>query len=240
MNAVTFSLAILLAGLVIVFIIAKLGSKVIKLLSWKICALTAGVYIGLLILSYPLLCLLPDNDFIKSAQQRDETVAATQSLLNALYHEPPILNEETIAHSKGVFKNSSRSFPFSSHQISLNIQQGPGNHHIFIKKKETSDGIIDVSTYVTAHYIGNVDFSKQVSPPTIILKDNMMHLIFPNLQTMNYQQINYDFTLSQFKAAGDNGSTMRSHYGEQLVYIRVPKNIELNIPKDQPLIHEID
>lgn len=243
MNTVMLSQAILLAisltgGLSLFFIVTKLWPRIFRFLSWKICALTAGVYLGVLLLSYPILWRLPDKGLIPSAEQRDDAGAAAQSLLEAIYGQQPGLNEETIAHNQGVSKSGSRSFPVASRQLSLDIQKSSGNLNIFIEKKGTSDGRIDVSTYITAHFIGNVDFSKQISPPAILLKDETLQVIFPGFQTLNYQRLNDDFTLKQFKTKDSNNNL--TLYGEQLVYIRVPANIQLNLNKDQGVIHELN
>lgn len=238
MNAVMLILAISLASvLVLVFIVTKFWPWVFRFLSWKTCTLTAGVYLGVLLLSYPLLWQLPDKNLIPSAEQRDDADAAAQSLLSALYRQQPGLNEETIAHNRGVSKNGSWSFPVASRQLSLNIQKSSGIPHIFIEKKETSDSRLDVSTYITAHFINNADFSKQIPPPAIFLKDETLQVIFPGFQTLNYQQLNDDFTLKQFKTNGNNNNIIS---GEQLVYIHVPADIQLNLNKDQGLVHELN
>lgn len=227
MRTILFLILLFLIGIAIVFIFKSIRPKIFRLLSWKLSSILAGLYLGVLIILVPILYMLPDKDFIKIVENKDQAIATSQNLMNNLYnHHFPA--EGDLAKLEGIYRNSSHTFKVDSSKLSFNLQTSTGSYHVFIERKDVDNGEIDVSTYVTAQYMGEVNFTKQLLPPKISLNNGMLSLRAPNYQTLEFKHFNLDFTMDQFKNRSLNPNSMSTNYGAQIVYIRVPQSLEIN------------
>ncbi len=224
MNIILLPIFLVLIGITIVFIVPIIRSRVLGVLSWKKTLILAGLYLGILITLVPILYLLPDEAFIKQVNNKDQSIRTSQNLMNALYsHQIPA--EVDLAKMEGIYKNSSNSFKLDSNKLSFNIQVSMGSRHVFVERKPVDDGEIDISTYVTAQYMGEVNFTHQITPPTFTFHNGTLSLIAPGYQTLMFRQFNADFTVDQFKKQNSAIPGMSTNFGGQIIYIRVPKSL---------------
>ncbi|HBV85864.1 MAG TPA: hypothetical protein DEF42_04200 [Desulfosporosinus sp.] len=226
MNSLLLLILLFLIGIVIISLFQSLRSKITRLLSWRLSAIIAGLYLGFLAMLVPILYLLPANDFIKTVENKEQAISNSQILMNDLYNQK-FPSEEDLAKLEGVYKNSSHTFKVDSNKLSINLRTKTGSYHVLIQEKDVDDNEINVSAYVTAQYMGEVNFTKQLAPPAISLKNGILFLTTPNYQTLEFKQFNSDFTVDQFKHQNSNNG-LSTNFGEQIIYIHVPKNLEIN------------
>lgn len=216
-----------LIGIAIVYVVPTIRPKLFMLLSWKKALLLTGLYLGVLIMLVPLFYMLPDIYFHKIVENKAQAIATSQNLMNDLYNHH-IPTEGDLAKLEGIYKNSSHTFKIDSNKLSFNLQPNTGSYHVFIERKDVDDGEIDLSTYTTAQYMGEVNFTKRLIPPEITLKNGMLSLGAYNRQTLEFKQFNADFTADQFNNQTSSIHEMSTNFGNQIVYLRVPKSLEIN------------
>lgn len=236
MNIILFPILLVLIGILLIFFSKSIRPKLLRLLSWKVGAIFTGLYLGVLSMFVPVLYMLPDKDFIKTDAHKDQAIVTSQNLINNLYnqHFPA---EKDLAKLEGIYKNSSQTFPVDSSKLSFN-QQTTGSYHVLIERKGVDDGEINISTYVTAQYIGDVNFSKRLFPPVISLKNGILSIRGRNYQSFEFKHFNSDFTVDQFENQNSRINEM-SHFGDQIIFIRVPKSLDINKGESEGQIHFI-
>lgn len=174
------------------------------------------------------MAFLPNNEFIQSS--RDENLLLTKlpqdwtNDLNA-YRFPP---EGDLDELPEIYKNSNQIFKLDSNIITLINSSNIEDNQIRIERKDTDDGEVEVSTYIGPHYAGGVDFTRLVLPPKIILEKGMLSIQAPTQQNLEFKRFDAGFTVNQFEQVKQNSGEMNSaHIGWKVVYIRVPKNLEI-------------
>jgi len=227
MSRVLSQLLLFLIGIAIVFMFKFKRPKFYRPLSWKLSVLATGLYLGVLIMLVPILYMLPAKDFIKTAEDKDQAIASSLNLMNNLYNQH-FPTEGDLDKLKGIYKNSDKTFKLDSSKLSFNLQPGTENYHVLIERKDLDDGEIDVSTYVTAQYVGEVNFTKRILPPTISVENGMLSLRAPDRQTFEFKQLNVDFTMAQFNNQNSSIHEMSSHFANHIIFIRVPQSLEIN------------
>ncbi|MCO1601177.1 hypothetical protein [Desulfosporosinus nitroreducens] len=175
----------------------------------------------------PILYMLPNKDFVKIVENKDQAIASSSNLMNNLYNQH-FPTEGDLDKLEGIYKNSDQTFKLDSSKLSFDLQPGTENYHVLIERKELDDGEIDVSTYVTAQYVGEVNFTKRLLPPAISVDNGMLSLRAPDRQTFEFKQFNIDFTMAQFNNQNSSIHEMSPHFANQIIFIRVPQSLEIN------------
>lgn len=227
MSRVLSQILLFLIGIAIVFMFKFKRPKFYRPLSWKLSVLATGLYLGVLIMLVPILYMLPAKDFIKTVESKDQAIASSLNLMNNLYNQH-FPTEGDLDKLEGIYKNSDQTFKVDSSKLSFDLQPNIGNYHILIERKDIDDGEIDVSTYVTAQYVGKVNFTKRLLPPAISVKNGMLSLRAPDRQTFEFKQFTIDFTMAQFDNQNPSIHEMSPHFSNQIIIIRVPQSLEIN------------
>ncbi|HWQ71115.1 MAG TPA: hypothetical protein VN370_02230, partial [Desulfitobacteriaceae bacterium] len=218
---------LILIIIVIRFIVPLIKPKISALISWRRSFLAAGIYLGVLIIVVPLLFLLPHEDFSKSivVAELNKIETLSQEAMDDLYNHKPLVGD--LNKQKGLYQNSSHTYKIDSKKLAF---QRSSNvyYQIFIDRKDVDDGEIEVSTYVTAQLIGDVDFTKLVLPPIISYQNGTLFFESAKQQVLDFKRYNADFTVAQFKKRniGDEKG-QRTYSRSKIVYIRVPKSLEI-------------
>jgi len=230
MNAIR-SLFLLLIVIAFFYFMAKgLWPTITRRLTWKNNLISAGIYFVLLLLLVPVFALLLKHDFVHSSKDGDKELLITQaprdwSVDSWKYHIPP---DGRFEEQSGLYKNSSQTFPADTKQITLESSADTGYNPIYIERKDSEDGVIEVSSYVAPHYADSIDFTRMVSPPRISFEKGILTIEDPSQQNLRFKSLSDSFTVNQFKQKDQK--TQRgsiSMFGGKAVYIRIPKNLEI-------------
>ena len=234
MNLLLLRLILLLLLLLFIVIVIKLivpiiRSRVSVFISWRRGSISASLYLGVLIILVPIIHLLPDRDFIKLIETRQQTETISRNAINDLYNHSPLVGD--LNKQKGLYKNSSHTFKVETKELSF-IFSSPtstGNYHIFIERKDVDDGEIGLSSYAATQIMGGADYTKLILPPTISFQNGTLSITSPIHQTFDFSQFNADFTVDQFKHRNaDYINRMSGSFDENVIYIRVPKSLEID------------
>lgn len=212
------------------FLAKGLWPRVTRRLTWKNNLISAGIYFVLLLLLVPLSALLPQDDFVQSSKDGDKELLITQaprdwSVDSRKYHIPL---DGRFEEQSGLYKNSSQTFPADSNSITLESTANTGYQPIYIERKDSADGKIEVSSYVAPHYADSIDFTRIVSPPRISLEKGILTIEAPSQQSLQFKSLSNSFTVNQFMQKDQNIREGNSSvFGGKAVYIRIPKNLEI-------------
>ena len=208
-----------------------LWPRINRRLTWKNNLLLAGAYLVLLFLLVPLSALIPQDDFVRSSKDGDKELFITQaprdwSADSRKYHIPL---DGHFDEQSGLYKNSSQSFQMDTNQLTLVGSANTGYERIFIERKDSEDGEIEVSSYVAPHYADAVDFTRMVSPPKISFEKGTMTIEAPSQQNLVFKNESDSFTVGQFKPNNQNARKGNaSIFGGKAIHIRIPKNLEIH------------
>lgn len=232
MNSI-MSLFLLVIVIALFYLLAKgLWPRITRRLTWKNNLISAGIYfVLLLLLLVPLSALLPKDDFVRSSKVGDKELLITQaprewSVDSQKYHIP---SDGRFEEQSGLYKNSSQTFQADTNLITLESSANTGYQPIYIERKDSDDGVIEVSSYVAPHYTDSIDFTRIVSPPRISFEKGILTIEAPSQQILQFKSLSDSFTVNQFKQKDQN--TREGHssvFGGKAVFIRIPKNLEIH------------
>ncbi|HZK84926.1 MAG TPA: hypothetical protein VFC58_09660 [Desulfosporosinus sp.] len=224
-----FLLVIIVAVVTIAKLVPTIRAKISLRITWKRSLIFAGLYLGVLILLVPMFYRLPNKGLIvlASTQEIKQAQTLSQNTINDLTNLLPLVGD--MDQQKGLYQNSSHTFKVESEKLALIGSAIPDNQ-IFVERKGVDDGKVEVYTYIATHSANNIDFTKLVLPSVISYKNGTLTFNPADQQKLEFNRFSSDFTVTQFetlnKGAGWKG--MSSSFGWQVLYIRVPKSLELD------------
>lgn len=228
MNFIVFPLLILLIVVILRDIVPMLRRKISAFVTWRRSLIVAGIYLGILILILPILYMLPNEGLNKLGENWSQGETMSQNAISVLLNQIPLKGD--LDKQPGLYRNSHHTFKVDTKKLAFNGSAN-GNNQIFVERKDVDDGEIEVSTYAATHTVGNVDFTKLILPPVTSYKDGMLSIKSANQQQLNFNQFNSDFTVAQFKnrtKGVGNGLSSSFGFGWKMLYIRVPKSLEID------------
>ncbi|KUO77351.1 MAG: hypothetical protein APF81_18850 [Desulfosporosinus sp. BRH_c37] len=220
--------ALLFFIVVFLLVIApKIRSKIGSLITWKRSLIIAGIYLGILIMSVPILYLLADKGFIKLVENSSEKATILQNAINDLDNHTPL--EADLDNQPGLYKNSSHTFKAGTNKLAFNLVANMGNYRIFVEPKDVEDGKIEVRTYAATQLAEGIDLTRLVLPPIITFQNGTLSLESNHQQRLDFKQFKSDFTAEQFNNHNKvNGKGSLTQFGEKVIYILVPKSLEID------------
>lgn len=225
MNFILLPLLILLIVIILRDIVPMIRSKISVFVTWRRSLIVAGIYLGILILIVPILYVLPNEGLNKLGENWSQGEIMSQNPITDLLPLKGDLDKQP-----GLYRNSNHTFKVDAKKLAFN-ESVNGNNQIFVERKDVDDGEIEVSTYAATHTVGNVDFTKLILPPVTSYKDGMLSIKSANQPRLNFNQFNSDFTVAQFKnltKGVGNGRSSSFGFGWKMIYIRVPKSLEID------------
>lgn len=227
MNLIVLPLVILLIVIVFRFIVPIIQIRIKGLITWKRSFMLAGLYLGILILLVPILYLLPNNDFIELVDQKDQAFMQSQNEINDLYNQLHI-NSDT---QQGIYQLSSQIYKVDTKTVvfKVDLPTYSGDYQIFVERKDIDDEVIEVSTFIATQLVGGIDLSKLRLPLAVSFQNGTLSFRSIGQQTFDFRQFKPDFTVYQFKKLNLKSQTRASsNLSGQIIYIRVPKSLEID------------
>lgn len=211
---------------VVLFSMRAIRPWINRYISWRRNVILAGVYIAVLIVLVPICLLLPRREFMQTSGDResDQTVmVAPIGLMNGF----PL--DGNLDQIKGIYRNSNQTFKLDKDKLTFDDSARKGNYKILVKRKAIDDGQIEVSTYITGYFVGKLDFTELVLPPSIFIQKGILSIEDPSPQNLNFIAFTADFTLNQFKHLNlQPNDSFSSQLGMRLIYLSVPKSLEID------------
>lgn len=227
MNFILLPLMILIIVIVIRDIVPFLRTRMSGLLTWKRSFICAGLYVGILVLMVPMLYVLPNEGFIKVSANSNQANTLYQNVFNDLFNRDNNLPLD-LDQQEGLYKNSSHTFKTETSKLSINLDPNTNLPRIFVERKAVDDGEINVSTYAGTQSMGGIDFTKLILPQAMSFNKGTLSFQSNNQQVLNLKKFNPDFTVDQFKNGISGSMNISSGSFAQVIYIRVPKSLEID------------
>lgn len=238
MSILLLPFLLLLIFIVIRYILPMIRLKMYAFITWRKSLILACIYLGILILLVPILYVLPNKGFMKSIGTPSQFNIISQiEIADWLANLP---EEGDFPKQPGIYNNSSNTYKVDSKKLAIE-GFSKGHYQIFVGRKTVDDGEINVSSYIATHSADYIDFTKLVLPPTSTYKNGTLFLKPANYQTFDFKQFSSDFTVKQFKTRAmeaENGMTLV--FGWKVVYIRVPKSMEIDLSQTNVQIQMIN
>lgn len=231
MNVASISFIVIIILIIIIVlndIVPFIRTKMSGLLTWKRSFICACLYLGILVLMVPILYVLPNEGFIKVSVNSNQASTLYRNVFNDLFNRDNNLSLD-LDKQEGLYKSSSQTFKIVTNKVSFNLDPDFSPPRIFVERKAVDDGEINVSTYVGTQSVGGIDFTKLILPPVIKHQKETLPILM-NYQKINLKKFNTDLTVDQFKN-GIKGSinSQSGNFGfGQVIYIRVPKSLEID------------
>ncbi|HBP63645.1 MAG TPA: hypothetical protein DD730_05105 [Desulfosporosinus sp.] len=229
MNFILLPLMILIIVIVLRDIMPFIRTKMSGLFTWKRSFICAGLYLGILVLMVPILYVLPNEGFIKVSNNGDQASTLSQNVLSDLYTNKSNLPLD-LDKQQGLYKTSTQTFKTDTKKLSFNLDPNFNPPLIFVERKAVDDGEINVSTYAGTQSVGGIDFTKLILPPAMSFRNGTLSFQSNNRQVLDLKQFNADVTVAQFKNGilGSIQSPSANFGFGQVIYLRIPKSLELD------------
>lgn len=191
-------------------------------LSWKRNILFAGAYFAILILLVPLSYLLPKHGFIQADSKKSQISLYSPEDIITLFS-----SEDNPDPIKGIYKNKSQIFKVDSDSLKFFISPNQGNYQILIKRKAVDDGEVEVRSYTTEQFLGDFNYTKDISAPTIDLQNGVLSIHGGSHKTLEFKQFIADFTVDQFKHVNPKSIEPYGNPDWNIIYLSVPQSLEI-------------
>jgi hypothetical protein len=184
------------------------------------------VYITILLASFFIMHMLPEENFLEVNTVSGDTILkeqeATHNLYEAIFEGAPELVE-------GVHILKQWEFAFSGGQLSIDTDEY-ANVPVFVKRKEVNDGKIEAVNYATRTIIQRVDVTDGIKPPIIALEGNRLMKIEPEeyrLEIVRFQKEFLTGKLLQDGGQPGNDHISNSVFGANILYVQIPRDVEV-------------
>lgn len=193
-------------------------------------------YCAVLLLAALAVYALPDQDFIQRAKNNPDQAISEARQTEANLFE--IAKQGNLDHTKGIYLNLSQDFIVGEDRLNLKLANGMESE-VWIERKDSNDGKIEVRSYVTPHLVEHVDFSAKIRPPVISLEGNKLQIQPPARYTLDLKTFKDNFISAQFRGSSPAESFGNTTvFGRQIIYLRIPAGMKVS--SNQPYIIYLD
>lgn len=125
-------------------------------------------------------------------------------------------------------------FPYTDKQ--LTVTNGENEHvagRILVERKQVNDGLIEASVYrsrsvTTSKGAYTIDFSDEIPLFDLELADGTLSMSKSEKIELTYATFKKEFTINQFTGEGGRGFGSATFWGEHVLYLQIPKDLELD------------
>ncbi len=132
---------------------------------------------------------------------------------------------------EGAFVLEQWEFPFDGSLINVAESSEYEGVSIIAERKDSADSKIEMLNYATKTIVEQFDFTDEMKPHKVALDGNTLKVAGPELKDINLAMFSREFVVSQIlgdSAASEQHSiNMHGSYGSQLLYLRIPADVEV-------------
>ncbi|MFE3974490.1 MULTISPECIES: hypothetical protein [unclassified Peribacillus] len=188
------------------------------------------IYIGILLLGTAFVPFIIDDSM---SQKGMEKVVDTDRELSDLYSN---LNKGEIDQVDAEYLMKEKNFSnYQNNTIKVESSNGDGSQ-IFVERKTNNDDTIEAFIFGNGLIIDGYDFSRKLKPYHLELMDDTLTINLPQQQDINLIITKADFPIRQFTGESILNPSFST---DQVVYLRIPNNLEL-IADDHVFLEFID
>lgn len=215
-----FIIIIGLIGLIAISI-NRVGSGRNKYINSKSITWLLGGYVVVLIISTVLFFQIPSQPKTNFAEEIDRGHSTnleymiSQDMLDEV--SDFIVNEKEIPYEKDYLN------------IQLNLNDSNDRHHnikILVERKNEADQLIEAVIYQTPTFINDWNITEYIDPLQVDV--TLSALLIDNIwKEFSYASFKKEFPFSQFEEDRQSMFGEIIVYGEELLFLRIPKDVEL-------------
>ncbi|MFS0779605.1 hypothetical protein ABC255_26935 [Neobacillus sp. 3P2-tot-E-2] len=179
-------------------------------------------YFSILLICTGLSPLLPKGEITYQKVDVDQLERDS----NELYEAAIQGNIENV-DSKYIVKT--RKFDYTEKQLNIAVvNEDFLSASIFVERKTTNDGKIEALHYQTGSGLNEMSISDLMQPLGINIDKNILMLENPEKIRLEFSQFQQAFPINQFTGKGDFSDTNNFYGGTSILYLKIPKDLELN------------
>lgn len=133
-------------------------------------------------------------------------------------------------------------FPYA--EKGLKIVKTDNEHYLWliVERKQENDGLIEATMYrsravTSSEGAYTIDFTDKIPPSGIELSDGTMTITKPEPVELNFAAFKKEFTINQFTGEGGRGFGSATYWGQNVLYLQIPKDLQLVTPENVQLIY---
>ncbi|MPW26466.1 hypothetical protein GC105_11760 [Alkalibaculum sp. M08DMB] len=111
---------------------------------------------------------------------------------------------------------------------------------IVVEKKDTNDEVIELTNYLNTTIVDNIDFTETIPSVDAKISGNTLILQEPDTVEITISKLKKEFTISQFTSESHMDNIGHGFNGESLLYIKIPKDLELISSMNDIYIHYVN
>jgi hypothetical protein len=188
------------------------------------------VYFIILLSSLLVLQVLPKENLLNKNTVSEKKLEQAQDASMNLYDAAL---DGKLEETDGVYKSEQWQFDFSGNSLRI-AGDDYLNTMIIAETKDIHDGEIEVFYYVTATILERIDVTGEITTPEVTLDGNRLLINQPEQYTVEFAQFKKEFVMTQFlrESVEQDGQIFRETvFGSQLLYLRVPKGVQIEDTK---------
>src|SRR5699024_10907851 len=98
---------------------------------------------------------------------------------------------------------------------------------IVVERKEANDQLIEIVTYRGQFTLAGVDYTEYMNPIRANVLVDTLTITEPDYTDLQFSAITKEFTITQFMDEHERMRELGSNSGNELIYIRIPKDMNL-------------
>lgn len=182
-------------------------------------------YYGILLLSCLGVYALPERTSIQPLEQQNQPIGQVQGIPDRLVD---IAKKDALDSTPGVYKKADLSFQITGDPLELVISDNFDYQNILIRRENSNDSVIQVSSYMTSSVVQDLDITRNILPPVIKLESNRLKISSPERYTLTFRGFSPDFTAQQFTEGMIRSKPEHfSAFGSYVLYLQIPNNLKV-------------
>ncbi|RDW21265.1 hypothetical protein [Oceanobacillus chungangensis] len=181
-----------------------------------------GGYVIVLLLSVVIYYFIPGPK-----EESQQAPTGRQDLSEVLYGELPV---------ESINEYFEEEWDFSYDKDSIQIgYKGDLNNSVSIAVERTDGNSIKAAFYQTPIYASGIELTEHIKPIDMQLSEDRFLINLPETVHLDFTSFRKEFPLLQFKDSPNEdwmGDSERFHWGDQLLYLQIPREIEIKTEMD--------
>ncbi|WP_312473399.1 hypothetical protein [Neobacillus sp.] len=127
------------------------------------------------------------------------------------------------------------NFNYQGQQLNLTVTKDEDiDAMVVVEKKNSNDGNIEAEFYQTRSSYNGMEITELANLPGMELAGDQLTLLNPKRSEIKFSQFGNTFSIKQFTGEPSLFSEHHSEFsgGLRILYLRIPKDLELNYPKN--------
>jgi heme/copper-type cytochrome/quinol oxidase subunit 2 len=211
----------IIIAIVSVSLIKKTVTSKPKYVSGRRTKCILGGYAFILLLAMVLYYIMPSDSYTYVDLSRVEEHTERENRFKEV-------TEGNIDQVLQDYKHKQWEFTYDNPQLKLDFPNGFDGMTIFIERKHTSDDKMKVIILKTRTIADGIDLSDKIPFPKVEQDGKLLRILEPEHIEIKLAKFSKEFTITQFTSEDERYDEMGFFISERMVYLQIPKNVEIS------------